>query len=281
MADPRDFMSADEWLAASREAAEQKKQRSTFKTIIYVVLGVALFAGLGLVIWRLMATMKRKRKSQHHLAPPEPHVVNMGIPRESMTEHHSASWTASQIEQAKAAEADAVRHRDAAELKALKLWTADQLEYMQVMDSDSMSRLFVETIDQTSLEIRRNHGKLQILAMPGDSPECPCRATRASIIIMIYQDKCSSCHAAAPLYSSAAKIVAGMHRDNPSLGLLKFGVIDYHDLPVYIANHVPKETPAFLIYDATTDVVEVADISDLATLAEQITGHYKYKLSVQ
>lgn len=240
---------------------EEKKTRHVVKYIVLTIVAGAIIVGIAMLVWHFWAKKKRRpnmNPTPSHTTPaPNPHVVEMGHPKPAP---NTAPIAAPRP----------------ALLKASKLWTPDELAYLEVLDTDSMSRLFVETIDQTSLEIRGKHGHVQMLAMPGDDPACPCKATSASIIVMIYQDQCPTCRASAPLFAAAAKLVADYHQSNPSTPILKFAVIDYADVPIYVTNHLPKETPSFLLYDAADDLVQRVNISDLAVLTEQIFGYYNH-----
>lgn len=235
-----------------RSRQKPKSNKRTIFIIVAVMLLVGLIAVLFYKYFKKSSKASQKPSKTKPAPPPNPHVVEMGHPRDTTT---------------------APKQFKEAEMKAMTLWTTTDMAYLGVLDSDTMSKLFVESIDRTTLELRHPLGAKIISEMPGRSN--PMTLSQASLMIMVYQSNCGVCLASAPLFAAAAKAVEQSHMENPTTPPLKFAVVDYHDIPVYITNHLPRETPAFILYDGKDDLVKIVNVADLATLSEQIVLYYE------
>lgn len=155
-------------------------------------------------------------------------------------------------------------------VKARKLWSCDELDRMDVFSASDLTHMIQETDDRSNLIVRPCASEHHI------HEKAACVDKSSVIIIMAYQESaCPSSIASAPLFASAATHIARKRAtvgcDRPNVRL---GVVDYHDIPVYVSNHLPKQTPAFFMYDPKIGTVKVADFPDLAQLQEQIVALY-------
>ena len=252
--------SQDEERNASRES---EKKRPNW---VIIVLSVIVIGGIGLLIYKLLTNYRREKCSNKDSAP-EPQVPSA---------HHGEGTHNPQ-------QPHPVMHqfpiaqqpgKSLSVIKAEQLFGVEAMKHLEVLNMASMASLIVQTPDLTSIELARD-GQAQIRQMVGMQP-LPYKHKDAMVMIMIYTStgNCPTCQAAAPKFTRAAVSAQLFYSKTPNAPLFKFAVIDYADMPIYMAKHF-SVAPSFLFYNPVDKAIERANVKDLNLLDSRIMGLYK------